>query len=255
MIDGDFLPKAPSVLIATGQFSSQIPIIQGWNEDDGSLFTPPTILDDQDVTTFLGQYFGITNVSTSKLLAMYPTNEFRSRATPDLSGDFFRAARITRDIMFTCPAMRFSKAVARQGTNAYLFELNQTAISEIFPFAQYGVSHTADLIYAFNEVKQFSTTPSSADIQLASQISGSWSAFMATGNPSFRRNNYASTVNDWPLAYSGEYSSGSVNVKVLGGPDSGSTVLTSQGGQGPLGMEKIVERCAFIETLLDELQV
>ncbi len=53
VLDGDFIPDAPSKLIATGQFARNIPIIQGWNENDGSLFTPSSIMDEVGVLGFL----------------------------------------------------------------------------------------------------------------------------------------------------------------------------------------------------------
>src|ERR1700683_4628711 len=78
---------------------------------------------------------------------------------------------------------------------------------------------SSDIFYVFNEVAALNA--SSSDTLLAAQMSGSWAAFAATGNPAPGTSKDATTLGDWPVAYSVATTGGTVPteaiVNVIGG--------------------------------------
>jgi carboxylesterase type B len=128
-----FIPDSPSKLVATGQFSRNIDIISGWNEDDGSFSIPTTIVTDKDLALFVKYE--------------YATYETRN----------------------------------------YLFALNQTLFRDIYAavdMSWLGVSHFSDIPYVFNQARGYGEYASAKDLALSSEVSGSWAAFAALGQPS-----------------------------------------------------------------------
>ena len=255
MVDGDFIPDAPSKLVATGQFAPNIPIIQGWNENDGSLYTPAYITDEAGVLGFLKALGpGLTNASLHTALQLYPVTDFVASATK--SAQWFRAAQLIRDIVFTCPAIRFAEATVKRGSDAYLYNLNQTAFARRFAAAnqQYlEVSHYSDIPYVFNSVAQVTLpdAPLASDITLAHNLSGSWSTFTWTGNPCGK----GESICNWPQAFSSRTYGVKATVEVIGGPDAGPKELTRAGGTEAINGENLWARCDFIQRSQGELRV
>jgi carboxylesterase type B len=255
VVDQDFIPAAPSQLLQTGQFSKHISVVNGWTTDDGSLFTPTTVTDDSTVTAFLITNFpGFTTSTIARILALYPVSDFESEVLPDdtVNAHFYRASRIFRESKFTCPCIDLSYNVMKySNAKARLYQLNQTVFTSLFSSigsAYLGVSHASDIPYVYNEVTSYSN--SSSDKLLAAQITGNWSAFAATGMPT--------DATAWPVAYSRvDYFSPTPQkavVNILGGPYAGPTKISIDSQEGPLGMEKILLRCAFWISIYDELR-
>ena len=85
----------------------KVPLIVGWCEDDGMVFTPYHIQTPQDTADFIATLFpALTHPNLQKVLAMYPESEFS--ATHYANGSVirpaqqYRAGRIVRDTEFTC---------------------------------------------------------------------------------------------------------------------------------------------------------
>jgi carboxylesterase type B len=242
-VDGSFLPAAPSQLYATGQVS-KVPIILGWNHDDGTLFTSRTIQSEADVVTGLLKAFpGLSNSTIQRILSLYPSNEFQSPPTDNISIQFARAARITRDLLFTCQALHVGEHIYQGTENAvFMYELNQTALTATFAsqgVTDLGISHSSDVPYVYDNVATFSN--SSSDLDLGKQISSSWSSFASSGNPSSPS---AQTIHGWTPAFAS--SSNSPELMVIGGGNSG---MTGLGGPNMLiKQEQLKTRCAFVNS-------
>lgn len=136
-IDGSFIPDAPSKLVRDGSFSKNVSVIMGWNENDGSLLIPSPLqlTSEKALRLFLtDKYTAMTSCSIDQILELFPLVDFPGQLGPvlNVSGQYFRASQIVRDIMFTCPAIGFSHAVSKHGSTAYLYTLNQTALTSIF---------------------------------------------------------------------------------------------------------------------------
>jgi carboxylesterase type B len=105
VVDGDFIPLEPSLLVESGKFS-KVPMIIGWNDDDGSLFVPPTIqTDDEIVNYFVKIYPRLTKTTSRQILKLYPLSHFPAIPSQNASAQFLRTSRIFRDIEFTCPSL------------------------------------------------------------------------------------------------------------------------------------------------------
>ena len=167
-----------------------------------------------------------------------------------------------RDINFACGGVNIAYQVSKYNspsTHVYLYELNQSALEPLFDAAgatSAGVSHFADIPYVFNEVSAFNA--SASDLQLGAEMSGSWAAFAHTGTPVPNVAN-ATLLKEWPIAYPKAKGQAkqpvSATVNVIGGPSPGPANLTLNSSQGgALGMEKLLERCGFINSIYGELE-
>lgn len=249
-----FLPDRPSKLLRDGRFPNNVDILTGWNEDDGTLFEPAKIKSDADVIaalrseTFLDNQ--MTDESFAEMLTLYPVSDFSNYPAENISAQFFRTARISRDIQFTCPSIFMVDAMANHSepnVRTYLYDLNATldTADEAEANELYlGVTHGSDLPFVFDETAFLPKVPTNL-VQLGNQISGSWAYFAHTGTLLAQTNR---TLQDWPQArkdgYQG-YQDGTLSVRVLGGHLEGPAVISAKGARGALAAENIVQRCAF----------
>lgn len=243
-----FIPGSPSELLRSGRFSRSIDIISGWNENDGSLFVPPTLQSEADVVAFLFQsYPHISNDSVQEALALYPSAEFQSDVRENVSSQYFRAARMVRDATDVCPSILLVTAnrdynECNPSTSSYLFALNQTVFSTFYDLSNtsyYGVSHFSDIPYVFDQIStKYAEIASPADKELATAITGSWTAFAASGDVE----KGGDGLLDWP-------SNDDPSVRVIGGPDAGPRALRDY--------EDVVRKCEFWNSprMTKELQV
>lgn len=256
-VDGQYIPAPPSQLLKQGRFHNHIPVIAGWAEDDGTIFTSPAVSNQSAVVAYLNiQYPHLSKDTIQRLLQLYPVDDFRARAAAannsNVTPYFFQSAQIYRDINFACPALDTAFRVAAFGSSAYLYALNQSALATLLELAgvtYYGVIHVSDVPYVFDSVA--SVLGSASDVALANRMSGSWVAFARTGNPVAGNQ----TLNDWSLAFGAHQSSllaqasknasvmaSSAQVRVIGGPAGG---MATYGLGGP---EHLIQRCSFINS-------
>ena len=106
IVDGDFVPDAPSTLLAEHRFAN-VSVIIGWTDNDAVLFTDPDITTPQQTYHFVRKYnVGFTEANVQKLLDLYPSSDFHPtrfrNGTIKLHAEMYRSARIYRDELFTC---------------------------------------------------------------------------------------------------------------------------------------------------------
>ena len=270
------LPRKIHTYLLTG-----ISVMASWTADDGSQFVPTSVNSEATVVAFYSSLFSKSN--RDRLLSLYPVEEFEAQVTKNstITAQYYRASRIYRDYRLTCPAINLTSEISRQSTNrTYLFTLNSTRLQPVWDFlneSQWQIAHTSDIPYLFNEVIVGGDNSESA-LQLSAEVSRSYSAFATYGSPS-------TPVFDWPVAWSGQRG-GNATVFVIGGPyGSGSATLgptsgprgsaavrrgltarvqsmklvtnsTSTGTSSAnhqrseaLAQEKLVERCAFFDSI------
>ena len=107
VVDGGFLPAAPSTLLAEGGFARKMTTMIGWADNDAVLLTPTDNTTPQDTYTFLRKYSpAFTEPHLQQLLSLYPASDFGNTYFPDgrikLHAEVYRLGRIFRDILFTC---------------------------------------------------------------------------------------------------------------------------------------------------------
>lgn len=250
-----FIPDSPSKLLSSGHFTRNIDIIVGWDENDGSLFSDTSATSVEEVVEFIAdQYPNLSKKNLKKAMALYPISQFSAYTSEGISAEFFQASQIVRDSQFTCPVLYTAKMNSKWSTGStatYLYALNQTVFT---PFLKeydelfYGVCHFSDIPYVFNQATTvYADLASESDIELASEMSGSWASFATYGNPS-RANGTISGWSSAPKSPSGVY-----NVQIIGGPDSGIKTIRSSSSS----WEDLARRCAFwtSEEIFEQLGV
>ena len=248
-----------------------IPLIASWVANDGAWYAQSTITSDPSVLASFQQYIiGLSSSSLDRLLALYPESDFTHLVRPGekATSQYYRAAQMNRDIWFTCPVIDFTYHYSiSSNRDVRLYEMNQTKFGPIYAYMgvpEWRVAHLSDIPYVMNENVAAGGDNSPAQQQLSAQVSGSFAAFAWTGNPTAGRwAKGAKAFKDWPVAF-GKREQGPERVKVfVVGGEQGSGVATAIRNGGKEGTsrdkavawEKLIERCAFINSITEELGV
>ena len=291
--DGDFIPDRPSALLRKGSFVkgmlelncdsgsiqcltlTGIPIIGSWVANDGAWYAQPSISDDASVlATFQTFIKGLSEPSLQRLLSLYTLGDFTRlvRSDEKATADYYRAAQMNRDLWFTCPVIDFTWQYTRFGghSNIRLYDMNQTKFAPIFQYMgvpQWRVSHLSDIPYLMNEEVAAGGDNSPGQQELSTLFSGSIAAFAHSGDPAVSG---GGTFKDWPVAYqdqsaealSHEYPE-ELSLYVVGGSQgSGPARVSGKTGIGDrskreeaVAWENLLERCGFINSILEEIGV
>ncbi|OQU98061.1 hypothetical protein CLAIMM_03894 [Cladophialophora immunda] len=252
-VDGSYIPAAPSTLVRTGRFHKNISIIAGWNENDGSIFVPPTLNGSTATQAFLhSSYPNLNSTTLSRLMSLYPVNDFMAAAqASQISPFFLQASQIYRDINFACPSMDVAHRVTQFGGTSYLYVLNTTSLTsvlQIFNATFEGVIHFSDVPFVFNQPNVGFGTTAAANLT-ASRMSGSWAHFASTGNPS---GNASITLSGWTQAFTKSQAAVTsqnvtgASLRVIGGPRAGQAQLSSNAQA--VVEPQLLQRCAFINS-------
>ncbi|KAK5627848.1 hypothetical protein RRF57_003563 [Xylaria bambusicola] len=251
VVDGDFLPAAPSQLIKEGRFGKVTTMI-GWCENDLTVFTDTSITTDEQAHDFIQTYVPtMTAANVDKLLSMYPIAEFEADEAANLSSQFYRTAQAFRDILMVCQPILYAENLAKYGNDVYLYDWNQTISDQVIEGLTgetgYGVIHTSDLEYIFGNLSVYDNgdypfQPTAEDYALASRGSRSWSTFATTGKPSSQCQD---TFKGFTTAFSKE---GEIEIFIAGGPYEGLSSIDGSNAKDALKMQKLRERCAFINS-------
>ncbi|KAL7950437.1 Alpha/Beta hydrolase protein [Trichoderma barbatum] len=259
-IDGDFLPDNPSTLLKQGKFAKHLNVLLGWCEDDVTLFTDKSISTADDTRKFITNY--VPNLSSGhvdELLALYSVADFA--ATKELSSEFYRSARIFRDIVMTCPSVYFGDVLAEQSMNTvYLYHWNQTVLEPILEYlghpAGMGPIHTSEFAYIFGNLSHYNTDgfpfkPSSSDLKLMVRASRSFSTFTSIGKLELPNRD---TFQGFNPAFE---KPGEAQVFVVGGVNEGSSYIEGPQAGSALASQKLRERCSFLtsEGVLQEFGI
>ncbi|KAH9901809.1 acetylcholinesterase [Xylariomycetidae sp. FL2044] len=280
-VDGDFLPAAPSALVREGRFAGDLSAVAvGWCEDDLAPFTDRSIATEADTRAFMGAYLpGMRGATLDALLALYPSGEFAANATAGLSAQFYRAARIWRDVLMVCMPVGFAEAIAKKKNNnnnnnntdvfaeegktsVYLYDWNQTVLGPAYDAAGrtgVGVFHTADLEYVFGNLSVYNHTPaypfapSAADYALAGRGSRSWSTFATLGRPGLEgHDTFVGWAPAFPDAGAEEEEEDQMketwSVFVAGGPHEGLSAVDGDAATEEIARQRLGERCAFLNS-------
>ncbi|KAI0403330.1 putative lipase [Xylaria palmicola] len=251
VVDGDFLPAAPSELIKEGRFAHVTTMI-GWCDNDLAAYTDTTIMTDEQVHDFIQSYVPtMTSDNVNRLLSLYPVSEFTSNKAANLSSQFYRAAQAFRDILMVCQPIFYAESLAMRGNDVFLYDWNQTISDQVIQGLRnetgYGVIHTSDLEYVFGNLSvydngEYAFHARPADYALSSRGSRSWSTFAATGKPSLKGHN---TFANFASAFREK---GEIEIFVAGGPHEGLSPIDGRKANSALKAQQLRERCEFINS-------
>jgi carboxylesterase type B len=264
VVDDAFLPAAPSELIARGRFHN-ITTMMVWCQDDVTYFTVPGITTAEHTREFIEAYVpDLSAAHVDELLALYPSDDDYTPsgegASAEFSAEFYRSARIFRDIIMTCPPLLYGEKLAERGNDVYLVDWNQTILDAGLAAAPFdapgrGVIHTSEFAYVFGNLTHYNVggvpfEPTATDWELEKRGSRSWVTFATTGKPG----GLAGTFQGVDVAF-GE--GDGVRVFVVGGDDEGLSAIDGQDvANESLKGQKLRERCAFINSpeIIQELK-
>lgn len=247
-VDGDFLPAAPSELIRQGRFASVTTMI-GWTEDDVSYLTEPSIETADDTRDFFLSYApGLAPASVDTLLSLYPVSDFQASSAANLSAEFYRASRVFRDTLMTCPPLWYGRNIAASGSQVYHYAWNQSLLGPVLGHVGYpgmGVAHTSELAYVFGNLSHYDVhgypfSPDESDHTLLRRASRSWSSFVSTGRPSVEG---CGTFRGFGPAFE---EPDQTYVFVAGGPGEGLSAVDGPRASPALAEQRLRERCGFI---------
>jgi carboxylesterase type B len=276
-VDGDILPSAPSQLLSEGRFAA-ITTIMGYTEDDTAPFTDIIIKTANETEKFFRDYApAMSEANLQHLLSLYPVREFTANPSANLSAEFYRSARILRDILMVCEPLLYGKALTERGQKVYYYDQNQTVVDgplESLGLPGLGVVHTSEFAYMFNNishydskqenkylttwnqtkltkslaVNDYSYNPTASDQRLAIRETRSFSTFASLGQPSLKGHG---TLEGWEPAFG---ANNETRVFVIGSEEEGLHSLSD--GSSVIGRQRLEERCAFINSpeVVEQLQ-
>ena len=248
--------------------NTDIPLIASWVTNDGAWYAQPTITSDASVVASFQKYvIGLSPSSLDRLLALYPQSDFTHLVHPGekATSQYYRAAQMNRDIWFSCPVLEFTYRYSLSSSrDVRVYEMNQSKFGPVFAYMgvpEWKVAHLSDIPYLMNEDVAAGADNSPAQRDLSAHMSSSIAAFAWTGDPTATKG--AKGFRDWPVAFSkDEQGPESVKVFVVGGEQRSrvATAIRSGGKEGSsrdkaVAWEKLIERCAFINSITEELGV
>ena len=260
VVDGDFLPAPPSQLIDEGRFGNAT-FMTGWTQDDLNFYTDVSIATAENSYAFIRSYLSaLSETSLEALLALYPVAEFTPPTGTNLTAEFYRTARIFRDVLMVCPSIYLGSAMHRTfAAPVFHYSFNQSILEPILDHtidvSRLGVVHTSEFAYVFGSFQAYNNSgnplnPTESDYALQERASRSWSAFATSGHPAQEGK---LTVQGWLDAYSAP---NQTQVMTIGGPWEGWFPLSGTDSPDVVQRQKLVERCGFLNSpdIIESLQ-
>jgi para-nitrobenzyl esterase len=171
-VDGYFLPESVAAIFAASK-QSDVPLLAGWNHDEGSFAAPKesaaTALKETSTKEFADK--------SEEFLRLYPgaTDEEAARSMQDFAGDRFIA-------FSTWKWIEAQKKFGKSPVYRYQFDISHPADPKRPPNA--GAYHSAEIEFVFGQLDPetwISWRPE--DHALSQQMRKYWSNFARTGNP------------------------------------------------------------------------
>jgi para-nitrobenzyl esterase len=178
VVDGYVVPEHPASIFAQGK-QNDVPLLIGWNADEGSYFAARVKLDAPPYVDRIRAQF---KDEADKVLQLYPPG-----STPQEERASFTA--LLGDEIIAYGGWAWSERAATNGKSPvyrYYFKRRPPGAPElsINPLTAPGVYHFAEIYYVFNNLNVMKDWPwSAADRTLADAMSSYWTNFAKTGDP------------------------------------------------------------------------
>lgn len=185
IIDGYVLPKPIYQLFVEGNYND-VPLLTGWNEDEGFSFGPPPTVEQfrHNIQNQFGEY-------ADEVLKLFPaeTGEQAQRSQKDLS------------MLNTFGLQNWKWAQLQNQTgnsSVYLYHFTRDV-----PYTDeqqdFGAFHTGEVPYAYNTLHTSDRPWEEVDRELAETMSSYWVSFAEDGDPNDEE------LPEWPPAKPGDY--------------------------------------------------
>ncbi len=169
IVDGYLIPDQMYKIFAEGK-QNDIPLILGWNADEGNFGGPP-----QNAETFIKQSQEKFGDKTSEFLKYFPAgNDKEAIATQ---------TQLSALQIFGLQSYKWMLYQNKTGkSNVFMYNF-QRAVPHGEGMKPYGAFHTGEVPYAYNNLKMSPRPWEEVDYQLADVMSSYWVNFAKTGNP------------------------------------------------------------------------
>ncbi|PAW92964.1 esterase [Mucilaginibacter sp. MD40] len=167
IVDGYVLPKSITDLFAAGQ-ENPVTLLTGWNEDDA----------------FVGNLLNAADYRAD-LKAKHPDDyEQWLKYFPGNTDEQAERSQIniSRDLTFGIQNYTWANVQAGKGKKVFLYRFTRR-MPATGDFVKYGAFHTAEVPYAFNNLRFVNRPFEQVDQHLADEISSYWVNFVKKGNP------------------------------------------------------------------------
>jgi para-nitrobenzyl esterase len=178
VVDGYVMPEHPASIYSQGK-QNDVPLLVGWNADEGSYFAARI---DLDFPTYVERIRTQFKDQADKVLEVYP---------PGSTADDQRASftALLGDEIIAYGGWAWSERAATSGKSPvfrYYFTRRPPGAPElsINPVAAPGVYHFAEIYYVFNNLNVMKDWPwQPSDRRLADAMSSYWTKFAKSGDP------------------------------------------------------------------------
>jgi para-nitrobenzyl esterase len=168
-VDGYVLPETVPAIFAAGR-QNHVPLLTGWNEDEGLSNGPVKSAD--DFRKWAAEQYG---AQAGTLLQLYPAATDAEAAVAQ--------ARLSRDVIFGAQNYAWANAHSEAGrakVYVYRFTRKVPATGE---YVKYGAFHTGEVPYAYDNLKFVDRPWEPVDHALAETMSAYWANFARSGAP------------------------------------------------------------------------
>ena len=178
IVDGWFLPRSPAEIFAAGE-QSDVPLMAGWNKDEGFNFT--LLQGDDAKRPYAELVRAIFGARTEAVLKHYP------EGSPEVDAASARA--LGGDLMIIHPTWAWIEAQKKTGHAAiFRFRFDRAPLTPQGWFGERdsrdaGAFHAGELLYVFDNLHAFPWAIEDSDRALAKLASSYWLNFVMNGDP------------------------------------------------------------------------
>ena len=178
IVDGWFLPRSPAEIFAAGE-QSDVPLMAGWNKDEGFNFT--LLQGDDAKRPYAELVRAIFGERTEAALRLYPGG------SPETDAASARA--LGGDLAIIHPTWAWIEAQKQSGrADIFRFRFDRAPLTPQGWFGERdsrdaGAFHAGELLYVFDNLHAFPWLIDDADRALAKLTSSYWINFVTNGDP------------------------------------------------------------------------
>ena len=178
IVDGWFLPRPPVEIFGAGE-QSDVPLMAGWNKDEGFNFT---LLQGADAKRPYAELVrAIFGGRADEALKLYPDGSPEADATS--------ARALGGDLVIIHPTWAWIEAQKRNGrADIFRFRFDRAPLTPQGWFGERssrdaGAFHAGELLYVFDNLQAYPWASDDADRALAKLASSYWVNFVMNGDP------------------------------------------------------------------------
>jgi para-nitrobenzyl esterase len=179
VVDGYLLPESVAAIFAAGK-QNDVPMIAGWNHDEGGVLTKTTV---ESFQKSVHDQFG---ENASKVLAAYPASSDAESIRP--------ASDLAADTFIAYSTWKWLEVQATTGKQpVYRYRFDEVVPADPFHTDGNAAYHSGEIAYVFGSqhlLTDFKWTPE--DQALSKQMQQYWTNFAKTGDPN------GSGLPNWP---------------------------------------------------------